>query len=160
MYSKPAVNFESPAKGMDHCIACVHYIAGRCELVAGTILPGDWCRLFEKRKSMIQKSPAEINKCECDDAYAQAKAADARSNHPGEGIKEHGLHVTSRTTGKSVEVTFGPQGSGLVPANPFASLAQEGYLHAHPEKLGKTALDEWDSATKGKKLPEHVKKSK
>jgi hypothetical protein len=40
---------------------------------------------------------------------------------------------------------------------PFESLAQEGYMHAHPEILGKKALAEWDAATKGKKLPEHVK---
>ena len=46
----------------------------------------------------------------------------------------------------------------MVPKNPFASLAQEGFLHAHPEKLGKAGLKEWDAATKGKHLPEHVKK--
>lgn len=40
---------------------------------------------------------------------------------------------------------------------PFKSLAQEGFLHAHPEKLGKAGLKEWDAATKGKHLPEHVK---
>ena len=39
---------------------------------------------------------------------------------------------------------------------PFKSLAQEGYLHAHPEILGKEGLKEWDEATKGKHLPEHV----
>jgi hypothetical protein len=43
----------------------------------------------------------------------------------------------------------------------FASKAQQGYMHAHPEVLGKTALHEWDQATKKKKggfkkLPEHV----
>jgi hypothetical protein len=36
---------------------------------------------------------------------------------------------------------------------PFVSQAQAGYLHSHPEILGKTALKEWDEATKGKKLP-------
>jgi len=51
-----------------------------------------------------------------------------------------------------------PQGGGRVPKNPFASLAQEGYLHAHPEKLGKAGLKEWDAATKGEHLPERVKK--
>ena len=35
---------------------------------------------------------------------------------------------------------------------PFASLAQEGYLHAHPEILG-SKIKEWDVATKGKHLP-------
>jgi hypothetical protein len=43
---------------------------------------------------------------------------------------------------------------------PFKSLAQEGYLHAHPEKLGKAGLAEWDAATKGHHLPEHVKGSR
>lgn len=37
---------------------------------------------------------------------------------------------------------------------PFKSLAQEGYLHAHPGILGKEKLAEFDAATKGKKLPE------
>lgn len=43
---------------------------------------------------------------------------------------------------------------------PFKSVAQQGYLHAHPEILGKKGLHEWDEATKGhyKNLPEHVKK--
>jgi hypothetical protein len=40
---------------------------------------------------------------------------------------------------------------------PFVSSAQQGYLHAHPEILGKTKLAEFDAATKGKhNLPEHV----
>lgn len=38
---------------------------------------------------------------------------------------------------------------------PFESLAQEHYMHAHPEILGKN-IHEWDAATKGKHLPEHV----
>lgn len=109
---------------------------------------------------MKTSSPSELNRKQSAEHESQRKKADARSNHPDQGIKEHGLHVTSRTTGKSVEVTFGPQGGNLVPKNPFASLAQEGFLHAHPEKLGKKGLAEWDAATKGKKLPEHVKKAK
>ncbi len=40
---------------------------------------------------------------------------------------------------------------------PFVSKAQEGYLHSHPQILG-SKIHEWDSATKGKHLPEHVKK--
>lgn len=76
--------------------------------------------------------------------------------NPQKYTKEHDT-LTSRTTGKKHEIMFGPQSNGLVPANPFASIAQEGYLHAHPEKLGKAGLKEWDAATKGKKLPEHVK---
>jgi len=43
---------------------------------------------------------------------------------------------------------------------PFVSQAQEGYLHAHPEKLGKAGLAEWDAATKGKHLPKRVGKKK
>lgn len=64
--------------------------------------------------------------------------------------------VMSRITGRPVEIrmTMGAK----VPANPFASLAQEGYLHAHPEKLGKEKLAEFDAETKGKHLPKHVKK--
>lgn len=162
MLNKSEVQFESPAKGMQHCIACTHYIAGRCEIVRGEVLPGDWCRLFQKRSPMtvIQKSPTQINK-EANDAHeCQRKEADARTNHPGEGIKEHGLKIPSRTRPGTTEITFGPQGGGLVPANPFSSIAQAGYLHSHPEKLGKKGLDEWDAATKGKSLPEHVKKAK
>lgn len=43
---------------------------------------------------------------------------------------------------------------------PFESKAQQGYLHAHPEILGKAKLHEFDEATKGKfgSLPEHVHK--
>lgn len=43
---------------------------------------------------------------------------------------------------------------------PFVSQAQAGYMHSHPEILGKKGLAEWDAATKGKKLPKHVKKVK
>jgi hypothetical protein len=43
---------------------------------------------------------------------------------------------------------------------PFVSKAQQGYLHAHPEVLGKKGLAEWDAASKGEhNLPEHVHKS-
>lgn len=103
------------------------------------------------------ESPAQENSEMSKKHEAQRKAADARTNYPNQGIEEHKLHVTSRTTGKRVEIGFGPQGSGLVPKNPFASLAQAGYMHSHPEILGKSALKEWDSATRGKKLPKHVK---
>ena len=41
---------------------------------------------------------------------------------------------------------------------PFVSQAQQGYLHAHPEVLGKEKLAEFDAATKGMhNLPEHVR---
>ena len=103
------------------------------------------------------KSPAQINHKNGEEHQAQRQAADARSYCPSEGIKEHGLHVKSRTTGKTVEIGFTPEGGGRVPKNPFASLAQEGFLHAHPEKLGAKKLAEFDAATKGKHLPQHVK---
>ena len=74
-------------------------------------------------------------------------------------MHEHDMQP-SKLGGKPREISMGVHGGGLVPKNPFASIAQEGFMHAHPEKLGKTALDEWDSATKGKKLPKHVKKAK
>lgn len=77
--------------------------------------------------------------------------------YPNEKMHEHDT-IRSRTTGRKLEISMGPQPNGLVPKNPFASLAQEGFLHAHPEKLGKAGLKEWDAATKGKHLPKHVKK--
>lgn len=45
---------------------------------------------------------------------------------------------------------------------PFVSKAQRGYFHAHRDELEKLGVnvDEWDQATKGKKLPEHVEKKK
>lgn len=110
---------------------------------------------------------AEYNEHEEHESPAEEKAEQ-------EGEKTHTTHVhyvkypemnehdkvRSRTTGRDVEISMGPNGGGLVPANPFASLAQEGYLHAHPEKLGAEKLAEFDRETKGMKLPEHVKKSK
>lgn len=40
---------------------------------------------------------------------------------------------------------------------PFESKAQQGYLHAHPEILGKKKLAEFDAATKGMHdLPAHA----
>jgi len=41
---------------------------------------------------------------------------------------------------------------------PFESKAQQGYMYAHPEILGKEGLKEWSSKTDFKHLPEHVKK--
>jgi hypothetical protein len=44
---------------------------------------------------------------------------------------------------------------------PYKSVAQQGFLHAHPEILGEKGLHHWDEATKRKKggfakLPEHA----
>jgi hypothetical protein len=73
--------------------------------------------------------------------------------------------IYSRTLRRDMEIGVGMHGTdpkggrgGLVPKNPFASAAQRGYMHAHPEVLGKTALDEWDASSKGQKVPYHVKK--
>jgi hypothetical protein len=74
--------------------------------------------------------------------------------YPNPLMSEHDK-VRSRITGRQVEIGMTP--GAKVPKNPFASLAQEGFLHAHPEKLGKAGLAEWDKETKGKKLPKKVK---
>lgn len=42
---------------------------------------------------------------------------------------------------------------------PFVSVAQRGFLNAHPEKLGKKGLAEWNAASKGQHVPEHVHKN-
>jgi hypothetical protein len=43
---------------------------------------------------------------------------------------------------------------------PFVSAAQRGFMHANPEVLGKKGLAEWDAASKGQHVPEHVKDGK
>lgn len=45
---------------------------------------------------------------------------------------------------------------------PYVSDAQRGYFHAHKEELEKKGVNvsEWDAASKGKKLPQHVPKKK
>jgi len=42
---------------------------------------------------------------------------------------------------------------------PYKSLAQAGYFHTHKKQLESQGVDvdEWDAATKGKKLPHKVK---
>ena len=92
---------------------------------------------------------------------ACGKQMSPREINGQEQMHEHDK-VTSRTTGKKIEINMGVHGTdkdfgGLVPANPFASLAQAGYLHSHPEKLGKKKLAEFDAETKGRKLPKRVK---
>jgi hypothetical protein len=77
--------------------------------------------------------------------------------YPNDKMHEHDT-VTSRTTGRKVEIGMTP--GHKVPKNPFSSLAQAGYMHSHPEILGAKALKEWDASTKGRKLPKHVRKSK
>jgi hypothetical protein len=42
---------------------------------------------------------------------------------------------------------------------PFKSTAQQGFLEAHPEKIGgREKLKEWEASTDFSKLPEHVAK--
>lgn len=50
LYTKDEVKFEHPAKGMDNCRDCAHFIAKDhlCKIVEGTIQPGDWCDKFKK----------------------------------------------------------------------------------------------------------------
>jgi hypothetical protein len=101
-----------------------------------------------------------MNEAQGNEAKKCAQEAAGRANHPPiNQIHEHD-RVQSRLGGKSREISMGPHGGGLVPSNPFASLAQEGYLHSHPAILGKAGLKEWDASTKGRSLPTHVKKAK
>jgi hypothetical protein len=87
-----------------------------------------------------------------------------RSTLQGMSTPEH-TKIVSRTRGVSVEIGVGPHGAsqkegdfgGLVSNNPFKSLAQAGYMHANPGILGKKGLSEWDAASKGRKIPKHVK---
>ena len=46
--------------------------------------------------------------------------------------------------------------------SPYKSLAQERYFNIHKKELeGKGVnVNEWNNASKGRKLPEHVKKTK
>jgi len=157
-FSKDRVGFEHPAKGPNHCGDCKHFLGGRCAIVFGVVTSGDWCEKFQEKENMRAKSPAELNKAESCEARCGEKKADKRSSNPGEGIKEHGLKITSRTTGRVVDVGFGPQGNGLVPKNPFASLLQSRFAHANPEKFGgKQGLEEWDKSTDYKHIPKRVK---
>ena len=89
-------------------------------------------------------------------ANVEVKPLDMNSEHET---------VKSRLTGKDHEISFGPlpagadpSKGGLVPQNPFASKAQAAYLNIHKDVLGPARLKEWNDASRGKKLPEHVKK--
>jgi hypothetical protein len=88
-------------------------------------------------------------------AQAKDKFGAGSKQEPLDQMHEHDT-IVSRTTGRKHEIKMGPQPGGMVPKNPFASLAQAGYMHSHPEILG-GKMKEWDSATKGKHLPKKVK---
>lgn len=51
-FTKEQVAFEHPAKGMDKCGNCVHYIRASqtCRIVRGQIMPEDWCKKFEAKR--------------------------------------------------------------------------------------------------------------
>jgi hypothetical protein len=49
--TKIQVRYEVPAKGMDHCRDCKHFIGpNRCKIVEGDIQPNGWCEKFEDNK--------------------------------------------------------------------------------------------------------------
>ena len=111
----------------------------------------------------FQKAPsaAEAAKCAPKPKQVNPNGYDTpctsqRTTVPTKYWKEHEM-VPSRLGGKPREISFGPLPNGLVPANPFASLAQAGYMHANPEVLGAKKLAEFDASTKGKHLPKHAK---
>jgi hypothetical protein len=135
-YTKEQAQYEPKAMGEDHCRDCVFYTSGSCTKVEGSISPAAWCQFYQEKAGKMH--------------------TEGHSTLKGMQTSEHDT-VTSRVTGRKHEIKFGPQPSGLVPKNPFASQAQAGYLHSHPEILGKEKLAEFDSATKGKKLPKRVK---
>lgn len=50
--SKTDVGFEHPAKGKDHCSGCVFFQVDaprHCHIVAGIIMPEDWCERWSKK---------------------------------------------------------------------------------------------------------------
>ncbi len=145
-FSKDRVGFEHPAQGPNHCGDCKHFLGGRCAIVYGTVLAQDWCERFEAMK------PKQENPC----GYSDTFGATATPN-PQKYVKEHDT-VKSRIGGKPREISFGPLPGGLVPSNPFASLLQARFLHAHPEKVGgEKKLEEWDKSTNFKHIPKKVK---
>ena len=77
--------------------------------------------------------------------------------YPNKKMSEHDT-VTSRTTGRKVEIGMGMNGGRLVPKNPFASKLQARFAHANPEKFGgQRGLKEWDKSTNFKNLPKKAK---
>ncbi len=52
--SKKEVEFEHPAQGSDHCSQCRHFnreTRENCRIVAGVVLPADWCRKFASTRA-------------------------------------------------------------------------------------------------------------
>jgi len=96
--------------------------------------------------------------CDCTGSCNCPKTATYRQVRAAEPISEHTV-VKSRTTGRSLEVSLGMPGDGLVPKNPFLSSSQQAYMNANPDVLGPKKLAEFNRASKGLKLPSHVKKA-
>lgn len=51
-FTKKEVNYESPAKGMDHCKDCIFFQVlhkNGCKIVEGFIKPADWCDEFTRK---------------------------------------------------------------------------------------------------------------
>jgi hypothetical protein len=104
------------------------------------------------------KSAAEIKNAQNNDAKRCAQDAAGRANHPPVNLIHEHDRVQSRLGGKSKEISMGVHGGGLVPKNPFASIQQARFLHAHPEKVGgEKKLEEWDKSTNFKSIPKKVK---
>jgi hypothetical protein len=96
--------------------------------------------------------------CENEPAIDKFGAGVKQDKYNALGSHEHDK-IRSRTTGRTREISLGPNGAGLVPSNPFASQLQQRFLHAHPEKVGGEAkLKEWDKATDFSHLPKRAKK--
>ena len=60
--SKKSVGFEHPAQGRDHCSQCRHFdrdSRDSCEIVAGIVLPRDWCLKFASLKERRGAKVAE-----------------------------------------------------------------------------------------------------
>jgi hypothetical protein len=96
-------------------------------------------------KGAISKDTGRCSKCDGHDTREKI-----------EYMSEHDTR-RSRLDNKEYEINM-PPASGKVPKNPFASMAQAGFLHAHPEKVGGAKkLKEWDAATNFSKLPKKVK---
>lgn len=149
-YTKEQAHYEPRATGCDHCDDCQAFIKGdACAKVEGQINSGGWCQLYvENPEVTIEKQ------CSCGEANCSHD--EGRRVLDTKEWKEHET-VPYRYKPGGVEIVLGPTNDGKVPANPFASIAQQHFLHAHPEKLGKKGLAEWDAATKGKHLPKRVK---
>lgn len=143
MYTKSQVSYEHPGMGTDYCGKCAFFIANeaRCRIVDGPINPADWCNKFQEGTQMNEFPKTAT--------YAQVRANEPMSEHDT---------VRSRTTGQTVEIDMGMPGDGRVPKNPFASIAQQGYMHANPDVLGPKKLAEFDRASKGLKLPKKAAK--